>query len=275
MGDLVDGDDGLPAEEVGSWAKDKIASLCRYIEISSAVRRKWIGPGRGNCTYVELFCGPGRSKIRRTCEFIDGSCVAAWRASVSKKTPFDGMFIADADDDRRAMAVQRLKRAGAPVVEVKGDAITAARQIRSLLPARALNFVFIDPYSLGAFDFGVIEAFAGFRYIDILVHISKMDLQRNTKMNVAAQRKEFDRFAPGWKSAVDLNQNHSAVRREVLEFWRQKVEALKISTSANMELIKSDGGQHLYWLTLVAKHDVAHNFWKKASNRSGQYGMFD
>jgi three-Cys-motif partner protein len=196
VGDLVDGDDGLPAEEVGPWAKDKIASLCRYIEISSAVRRKWLGPGKGGATYVELFCGPGRSKIRRTGEFIDGSCVAAWRASLSKRTPFEGMFIADADDGRRSMAVERLRRAGAPVVEIEGDAITAARKIRSLLPARALNFVFVDPYNLGAFDFKVIETFAGLRYIDLLVHVSKMDLQRNVGMNIAAQESAFDRFAP-------------------------------------------------------------------------------
>src|SRR5215467_14208588 len=113
------------------------------------------------------------------------------------------------------MAVERLSRAGAPVVEVKGDAITAARQIRSMLPARALNFVFVDPYNLGAFDFRVIEIFAGLRYIDLLVHISKMDLQRNTGMNIAAQQFAFDNFGPGWRDAVNLNQRHAGVRREV------------------------------------------------------------
>ena len=275
VGELVEGDDGLPAEEVGPWAKDKIASLCRYIEISSAVRRKWIGPGKGGATYVELFCGPGRSKIRRTGEFIDGSCVAAWRASLNKRTPFEGMFIADADDNRRAMAVERLLRAGAPVVEVKGDAIAAARQIRSMLPASALNFVFIDPSNLGAFDFQVIERFSGLRYIDLLVHISKMDLQRNTGMNIAAQQFAFDSFAPGWREAVNLNQRHAGVRREVFEYWRRKVADLGISTSIDMQLITGTKGQHLYWLTLAARHELAHKFWKVASNNSGQGGLFD
>jgi three-Cys-motif partner protein len=201
--------------------------------------------------------------------------VAAWRASLSKKTPFQGMFIADADDERRAMAVERLKRGGAPVVEVPGDAVTAARQIRALLPSQALNFIFVDPYNLGAFDFRVMEAFCGLRYVDVLVHISKMDLQRNTGMNIAAQQTAFDSFAPGWRTAVNLNQRHPGVRREVLEYWKQKVAALGVSTSTDMQLITGTGGQHLYWLTLVAGHKLAHEFWKVASNNSGQHSLFD
>ncbi|HTO65225.1 MAG TPA: three-Cys-motif partner protein TcmP [Bradyrhizobium sp.] len=275
MGKLVEGDDGLEVEEVGRWAKSKIDSLCRYIDISRAVRAKWLGPGKGGATYVELFCGPGRSKIKWTGEFIDGSCVAAWKASVASGSPFTEVCVADADDYRRSLAVQRLKAAGAPVFGIDGDATTASRKIRELLKQRSLHFVFIDPYNLGAFDFSVIETFAGLRYIDTLVHISKMDLQRDTGMNIAAQRSAFDHFAPEWRSAVNVNQKHAAVRREVFEFWRKKVEALGISASTAMQLITGDQGQHLYWLTLVARHDLAHRFWKVASNSSGQRGLFD
>ena len=190
-------------------------------------------------------------------------------------SPFTEVCVADADDYRRSLAVQRLKAAGAPVFGIDGDATTASRKIRELLKQRSLHFVFIDPYNLGAFDFSVIETFAGLRYIDTLVHISKMDLQRDTGMNIAAQRSAFDHFAPEWRSAVNVNQKHAAVRREVFEFWRKKVEALGISASTAMQLITGDQGQHLYWLTLVARHDLAHRFWKVASNSSGQRGLFD
>jgi three-Cys-motif partner protein len=274
MGDLIPGDDGLLVEEVGHWAKDKIESLCRYIDISRAVRAKWLGPGKAGATYIELFCGPGRSKIRRTGEFIDGSCVAAWQASVRGGSPFSQIFLGDADDGRRALAVERLKRAGAPVTEVPGNAAKAARDIRAMLRPNSLHFVFVDPYNLGAFDFTMIKTFAGLKYIDMLVHVSKMDLQRNTGMNITAQQSAFDHFAPGWRTEVNLNQRHSAVRREVFDFWRKKVAALGISTSTNMQLITGGRGQHLYWLTLVAKHDLAHRFWKVASNSSGQGSLF-
>ncbi len=47
MGRLIEGDDGLPAEEVGSWAKEKHDYLCRYIDISRATRAKYIGDRKG------------------------------------------------------------------------------------------------------------------------------------------------------------------------------------------------------------------------------------
>jgi hypothetical protein len=41
MGKLIDGDDGLPAEEVGVWAKEKHDYLCRYIDISRSCKPAW------------------------------------------------------------------------------------------------------------------------------------------------------------------------------------------------------------------------------------------
>jgi hypothetical protein len=41
-----------------------------------------------------------------------------------------------------------------------------------------------------------------------------------------------------------------------------------------MQLITGDQGQHLYWLTLAARHELAHKFWKIAANKSGQGDLF-
>ena len=270
MGELVRGDDGLPVEEVGRWAITKHASLCGYVDISRGVRSKWIGPTKGGATYIDLFCGAGRARVRKTGTFIDGSCVAAWKESRRSGSPFSQVFIADSDDERRAYAADRLRKAGAPVIEIKGDAATAAKELRDHLSNRSLHFAFLDPYNLGAFEFSVVEELSRFKYIDLLAHISKMDLQRNIGMNIRAQRSAFDRFAPGWREAVDLSQRPSTVRREMFEYWQKKVAALGISTSTDMQLITGDQGQHLYWLILAAKHDLAHKFWKIASNKSGQ-----
>jgi hypothetical protein len=68
---MVD-DDGLPLDEVGAWAKEKHTRLRKYVDISSATRRKWT-QGPGGATYIDLFCGSGRSIIRDTQEKIDGS----------------------------------------------------------------------------------------------------------------------------------------------------------------------------------------------------------
>lgn len=273
MGALVDGDDGLPVEEVGPWAKDKIASLCRYISISRAVRSRWIGTGKAGATYVDLFCGPGRAKVRRTGEFIDGSCVAAWKESVRTKTPFSSVFIADADRERLECARVRLKRLGAPVEAHHGDAATTVKAIRAKLDPYGLHFAFIDPYSLGAFDFSVVEALSKRKRIDMLVHVSKMDLQRNTWLNVKAQESAFDNFVPGWRSVVDLNQPFAAIRRDVFGLWKSKVSELGMAASTGMQLITGSRGQHLYWLTLAARHELALAFWKTATD-NGQGSLF-
>lgn len=273
-GKLVDGDDGLPVEDVGVWAKDKHLSLTRYVDISRGVRSRWLDPEGAGATYIDLFCGPGRAKVRSTGEYIDGGCVAAWKVSQRGKTPFSRVIIADADPEKRGYAAERLKRAGAPVTEIDGDAETSVVQVMRGLHPAGLHLAFVDPYNLGSFSFGVMETLARLRHIDILVHICKMDLQRNLGLNVRAQQSAFDRFAPGWRAEVNLHQPQAAIRRDVFDFWKQKVAGLGIDASTKMELITGTRGQHLYWLALVARHNLAHEFWKIASNKSKQGELF-
>lgn len=273
MGKLVEGDDGLPVEEVGAWSKDKIALLCKYVSISRGVRAKWIGPGKAGATYIDLFCGPGRAKIRRTGEFIEGGCVAAWNESVRSNTPFSSVYIADADSARLEFARERLTRAGAPVEAFHGEAVDTAKTIRTKLDQYGLHFAFVDPYNLGAFDFSVVETLSKRKRIDMMVHISKMDLQRNTGLNVRAQKSAFDKFVPGWRSVIDVNQPFTAVRRAVFELWKTKVVTLGMAASTDMQLITGSRGQHLYWLTLAARHELALAFWKAATN-NGQGQLF-
>lgn len=45
MGDLIPGDDGLPADVVGSWSRTKHKLLCDYITISRA--------GCGRCGLIK------------------------------------------------------------------------------------------------------------------------------------------------------------------------------------------------------------------------------
>jgi three-Cys-motif partner protein len=68
------GPDGWPVEEVGPWAKKKLKVLADYIGASSAARRKF---NRSESSYIDVFCGAARSKIRTTGEVIDGSPLVA------------------------------------------------------------------------------------------------------------------------------------------------------------------------------------------------------
>ncbi len=275
MGSLIDGDDGLPAAKVGEWAKEKHNYLRRYLDISSAVRRKFLtGPSK-TATFVDLFCGPGRAKVKETGEWIDGSAVAAWKISQEGGTPFSKIYIADIDEKSCTASAERLRRLDAPVQELSGSAVDAAATLVQVINPHGLHFAFIDPYNLGTLDFKIIQTLARLKRIDMLIHISKMDHQRNLGINLASEESAFDSFVPGWRDGIDLNHSQPEIRRRVVEYWREKVANLGIGPSAEMKLIKGRGNQHLYWLLLVAKNDLALKFWKEAANIDQQRKLFD
>jgi three-Cys-motif partner protein len=145
MGELIVADDGLPAEaDVGDWVRQKHQHLITYLKLHAHPRARFIGLNGPGATYIDIFCGPGRARIKSTGEFVDGSAVAAWKASVEQKAPFSHIYVADKDEPRRAACTERLVRLGAPVIPVAGDAQSATRTIvRKLDP-----YGFISPLSI-------------------------------------------------------------------------------------------------------------------------------
>jgi three-Cys-motif partner protein len=113
------GDDGLIVERVGSWAVSKIKTVTDYTYASGGARKSFRGPG---AAYIELFCGPGRSLIRGTTKYIDGSAVAAFKRSLDSPGAFTSIYVSDADAELLDAATTRLTRFGAPVHPVPGPA---------------------------------------------------------------------------------------------------------------------------------------------------------
>lgn len=274
MGKLTDGDDGLPAEEVGVWAKEKHDYLCRYIDISRSTRAKYLGPGKAGATYVDLFCGPGRCKVRDSNEWIDGGVVAAWKKSLEGNAPFSQVFIGDLDIQRREAAATRLRKLGAPVLEIDGAAVDAVKQVITQLNAYGLHFAFLDPFDLAALNFDIIVALSTLKRIDMLVHISQMDLQRNVVSYATTDNSPFDTFAPGWRGKVPIAQGQQELRQQIFQYWRDKVAGLGVWPSTDMRLLTGSNNQPLYWLLMAAKHPLPHKFWAAASNIEGQ-GAFN
>lgn len=270
MGELIDGDDGLPAEDVGAWAKEKHTYLCRYIDISRSVRRQFIGPTRAGASYIDPFCGPGRGRVRDTEEWIDGGVVAAWKKSRDGGAPFTQVYIGDLDARRREAAATRLRRLGAPVVEIDGAALQLIQEVMGRLNPHGLHFAFLDPFNLEALDFGIIGLLSKLKRIDMLVHVNQMDLQRNLIRNATAEVSAFDTFAPGWRDKVNITRGQQEIRQSVFQYWRDQIANLGVWPSADMRMITGSKNQPLYWLLLAAKHDLALRFWATASNIEGQ-----
>lgn len=253
----------LWVENVGPWAVAKLKIVTDYIQASSAARRRYLGSG---AAYIDVFCGPGRSKVRTTGKFIDGSPVAAFIKAKGSLAPFTAMHISDADRDLLSSAEKRLTALGAPSHTTPGPASVAMPKIVQTLNSSGLHFAFLDPHNLGTLSFDLFESLAKLRRIDIIVHVSLSDLQRNADRYTSSAHREFDRFAPGWRDHIRTDINQSSLRAAILQYWSDKVMALGLPRAEHCELITGTKNQRLYWLIFLSKHELAHDLWSKISS---------
>lgn len=225
-------EDSLPLICVGPWAEEKHARLQKYVDISRAVRRKFT-KGRGGATYIDLFCGPGRARVRETDRIIDGSCFVAADEAIKSKSPYTEVHVADAHEPFVAVATERLRRLGVAVRPYVGPAERTAERVIAVLGRYGLHFAFLDPYDLKSLPFAVIQRLAALERIDMLIHVSAQDLQRNLRRYIQGTQAPLDSFAPGWRQAIDTMNSDATVRGQVLAHW------LKLIRTENMLPLKA------------------------------------
>lgn len=264
------GDDGLIVEKVGRWAVNKLKILIDYVYASGGARKNFARPG---AAYIDVFCGPGRSLIRGTNRFIDGSPVAAFKRALESPGRFTSMNISDVDDELLAVAEKRLNALNAPVRAVAGLASAAMPKIVQSLDPYGLHFAFLDPHNLGTLSFDLFEQLAKLKRVDVIAHVSLSDLQRNADRYTSEAHDEFDKFAPGWRDKVGTDMNQEALRRGIIQYWSDKVKELGLPRARHCELITGDHGQRLYLLILLARHDLARQLWEKVSSAAKAPGF--
>ncbi|HEX3101230.1 MAG TPA: three-Cys-motif partner protein TcmP [Pyrinomonadaceae bacterium] len=259
----VPGDDGLLVERVGNWVIDKHKILADYVQAAGAARRKFL---RNSPAFIDVFSGPGRSQIRDTDRFVDGSSIVTFKQGNKSVAAFSSIEISDGDDDLLKACETRLERLDAPANATQGPATVAMKSIVAKLNPYGLHFAFLDPHNLGALSFSLFESMAPLRHIDVLVHVSLQDLRRNVDRYSSEAHEEFDVFAPGWRTEIDIDQHTKPLRAAIIKYWSSKVEALGLPRAEHCEIIIGDQGQHLYWLMLLSKSDFAHKLWHEITS---------
>jgi len=257
-------EDGFLREIVGSWVHDKHARLARYVKISGqSVRRKWLGPRNAGATFIDLFSGPARVRIADTTEILPGSPLVAWQESMSDGTPFREVYVSDANPELTRAAAVRLRREGATVIPHAGPAIeTVDRILRSVNPY-ALHLAFLDPYNLESLHFDIIRKLATLARMDILIHVSVQDLNRNVRRYVIQECSPLDAFVPGWRDQVDIARSDQHVRAQIFDYWRKLLQGIAMNTAEVAELVTGSTEQPLYWLAFAARHRLALHFWEQ------------
>lgn len=259
----VDPDDGLPAPDVGLWTKDKHDRLRTYTEITRAARRKYLGPRKAGASYIDLYCGAGRARVRGTDEFIDGSALVAWKASKLGGAEFTQVFVNDQANDLANACEQRLRALGAPVTCSHLSAQVFVRQLVPTLNEHGLHLAFVDPFGL-ALPFDVLRELAKLKRMDLLIQVSAMDLQRNwDSYSRQLSQSPLDMFNPGWQERVDREQGAESARLAFIHDWVAQLKLLGFSEDVRFDLVRGSKNQPLYWLVLIAKHEFAGKLWKK------------
>jgi three-Cys-motif partner protein len=268
--DLKD-EDGLPVSEAGDWTLDKHERLRKYVVSAHGARRHF----EGRTTYIDLYCGPGRSRIRETGQIVDGSPLVAWDAGAQHDDQFAEFFLADANAQFLDAAQKRLLERGARVRTFPGEAHTVIDQVIASLDPRGLHLALLDPYNLGALPFGVIEKLVRAPHMDLIVHVSAGDLARNLPIYLKSDGpKHLDAFAPGWRSSVDTAQKQELVRHAIFRYWLDRIKALGTSPSELIEGVENSKHVDLYWLVFVSRHKLAHKLWAAICDVSPQRSLF-
>jgi three-Cys-motif partner protein len=270
----LDPDDGLIVGEVGPWAAEKHDRLRRYIQASRGARAKFLPPaGRGGASYIELYSGAGRSLITGTNQIIDGSAIVAFRAGRASGHPFSEMHLSDVKAQNSSALAQRIKGLGGSAISYVGDASVVVDQVMNAINPHGLHLAFLDPFNLAQLPFSIIERMLRVQRIDMIIHFSLQDLQRNLDKHSRVGG-TLDIFAPGWRDAVDVNQSTAALRASFVEYWLKSIRSLGTHPATGIPLVVGGKNQRLYWLVFLSSNPLGQKLWNDVQNLSGQGSLF-
>jgi three-Cys-motif partner protein len=123
-------EEGLLVSEVGAWSEEKIDLVKYYATLfTSSMKGKW-----DRRVYIDLFAGPGRSKIKGKDKLIDGTAMHM----LGLKDPFDIYVFCDLDPEHLNALQSRIEKRFPQVV---------------ILGCQSHHFVILGFGNLGAFFF--------------------------------------------------------------------------------------------------------------------------
>lgn len=266
------GEDGLPVQSVGSWARKKHDRLRLYLDATREVRRRFVpeGPKKAGAAFIDLFAGPGRVRVRDCATTDLGSCAIAMEHS---RVPFSRLIFCDADADN-ARALSERTREDARVSVIHGDCNERIGDIMELVPMNGLNLAFFDPFGAKTFHWKTLEALAKARRMDLLMHFPTSTVKRNYG-NKSNPRFEYviDRMigsadwrerVPGARDAAKLI-TELRERLSTLGYVRDEVRSVPVHSK----------GKLLYHLVFAAKSTTGTDIWNSIVRHDGAQRGFD
>ncbi|MEH2491603.1 three-Cys-motif partner protein [Bradyrhizobium sp. AZCC 2230] len=196
--------------------------------------------------------------------------MVAIKAAQRSGTKFSELHFNDLEPTNIVALKHRITALGLAANFYNKEAEAAVDRIVYALNPSGLHFAFLDPYNLESLPFSIIRKLASMTRMDMLIHVSIFDLQRNLRRYLTTDRSILDSFMPGWHDAVDINRNDQAVRTDLLRHWLGLIRGLGTTPADGIELVSATGGQRLYWLVFVSAHPLGRKLWSDISNVNNQ-----
>src|ERR1035437_209578 len=208
---------------------------------------------------------------------IKSSTVVLWwpsRLGVIAVTNFHEMHLSDLEAQNSSALAQRIKALGGTATSYVGDADTVVDQVMNAINPYGLHLAFLDPFNLAQLPFSIIERMLQVQRMDMIIHVSLQDLQRNLDEYSRAGDPTLDNFAPGWRNAIDTRQSMVALRAALIEYWLAAIRALGTHPATGIPLIVGQKNQRLYWLVFLSSNPLGQKLWNDVQNLSGQGSPF-
>jgi three-Cys-motif partner protein len=271
----VDPADGLIIGEVGPWATEKHERLRKYIQASHGARAKYLPPkGTGGASYIELYSGAGRSLIKDTSQIIDGSALVAYKAVRASGDRFSELHLSDLDQRNSDALALRIEALGGAANSYFGAADVIVDRVIQAINPYGLHLAFLDPFGLGQLPFLVIERMLKVQRMDMIIHVSLSDLQRNLDDYSRVGDPTLDNFAPGWRNAINTRQSITPLRAALIDYWLDSIRSLGSHPATGIPLIVGEQNQRLYWLVFLSSNPLGHKLWNDVQNLTGQGSLF-
>ena len=259
-------DDGLLTNPIGPWAEDKYRYVGMYAEMfSTGMKNKW--PRR---LYLDLFSGPGYSRVRDTGRVVLGSPMIA----LSLPDPFDEYVFSD--ESPEALDALRTRVVGLdqqlPVTYIPGDANVAVARIVKVVSATpsksTLSFCFLDPYKLNI-HFQTVQRIAEGRAVDFLILLALyIDANRNIQWYVGDDNPTIDLFLgdrtwrPRWKTAERAGDSIVKFLANEYSARMGQIGYLTMTLEDMVKVRTRDKRLPLYYLAFFSKHARGLEFWR-------------
>ncbi len=221
--------------------------------------------------YIDAFAGPGTNLIKPNGDSIDGSPLIALGSRAKNGTAFDRYFFIEIDpttvDELNATIKSRFPGANAEVLP--GDVNIELPKLISWLPKKSPIFVLLDTDGIEP-AWTTIEAIAAWK-TELLINFPLgMSINRNPDSEKVTRYFGTEAWRPIWDRSPSL-------ARPLLDLYEQRLSDIGYKYRSQLDqLIRSSGGQRLYYLIHVSKVEIASRImdWvRKQPDAAGQMKM--